>query len=374
MKVLVVIGTRPEAIKMAPVISRLREEPGTFSVELCATAQHRQMLDQVLALFDLAPDIDLDVMRPDQTPNDVAMRLFGALDPVLADRRPDWVLIQGDTTTAMCTALAAFHRGVRVGHVEAGLRTGDLKQPFPEEMNRRVTDLVCDAYFAPTARAVAALAREGVSSEKVFLTGNTVVDALLSMARRGGPVEEENLVLVTAHRRESFGEPLRRIVGAVARLAREFPATRFVHVLHPNPNVLAAVEENRGIRNVELVQPLDYATFVRLLRSARLILTDSGGIQEEAPTFGKPVLVMREKTERPEAVEAGAARLVGADPERIFAEVSRLLTDEASRRAMRSAGNPYGDGRAADRIARVLAAGSCEPFLAETGRSAPILA
>jgi len=369
MRILAVVGTRPEAIKMAPVVLRLREEPDRFDVRLCATAQHRQMLDQVLRLFDLAPDVDLDVMRPNQSPNEVATRLFAAFDPVLVSLRPDRVLLQGDTTTAMCAALAAFHRGVPVGHVEAGLRTGDLTQPFPEEMNRRVTDLVCDRHFAPTRRAADALASEGIAAEKIFLTGNTVVDALLSIARRLGPVEEENLVLITAHRRESFGEPLSRIVGAIGRLAREFPETRFVHVVHPNPNVLAAVEKNRGLPNVELVEPLDYEAFVRILLRARLVLTDSGGLQEEAPTFGKPVLVLREKTERPEGVEAGAALLVGTDAERIFSEAAALLAAGPGGPGRRRPVNPYGDGRAADRIARILAGRDWTPFLAETGRT-----
>lgn len=357
---------------MAPVVLRLREEPERFEVELCATAQHRQMLDQVLDLFDLTPDVDLDVMRPNQSPNEVATRLFAALDPLLASRRPDRVLLQGDTTTAMCAALAAFHRRIPVGHVEAGLRTGDLARPFPEEMNRRVTDLVSDMHFAPTKRAADALKSEGVPAEKIYLTGNTVVDALLSIARRLGPVEEEDLVLITAHRRESFGEPLRQIARAIGHLAREFPRTRFVHVLHPNPNVLAAVGENRGLPNVDLVEPLDYEGLVRLLLKARLVLTDSGGIQEEAPTFGKPVLVMREKTERPEGIEAGAALLVGTDAERIFSEASVFLGE--SGRGPRRAINPYGDGRAADRIARILAGRDFEPFVAEKNQSAAIFA
>ena len=371
MRILAVVGTRPEAIKMAPVVLRLREEPNRFDVRLCATAQHRQMLDQVLRLFDLAPDIDLDVMRPSQSPNEVATRLFAAIDPVLVSLRPDRLLLQGDTTTAMCAALAAFHRGVPVGHVEAGLRTGDLTQPFPEEMNRRVTDLVCDRHFAPTRRAAAALASEGIAAERIFLTGNTVVDALLSIARRLGPVAEENLVLITAHRRESFGEPLSRIVRAIGRLAREFPATRFVHVVHPNPNVLAAIEENRGLPNVELVEPLDYEAFVRMLLRARLVLTDSGGLQEEAPTFGKTVLVLREKTERPEGIEAGAALLVGTDPERIFSEAAVVLAAAPGAPGRRRPVNPYGDGRAADRIARILAGSSWTPFLAEAARTGP---
>jgi len=354
-RVLVIAGTRPEAIKMAPVVLRLRSEPERFETRLCATAQHRHMLDQVLDLFDLDVDVDLDLMRPGQTPNEVASRVFAAFDPVLAELSPDWVLVQGDTTTAMAASLAAFHRGIRVGHVEAGLRTGDLRNPFPEEMNRRVVDVVADAYFAPTRRAAEALAAEGVEPGKIFQTGNTIVDALLEIAKRLDTAEEEDLVLITTHRRESFGEPMTRVVRAIARLASAFPQTRFVHVVHPNPKVRAVVEVNRGLPNVRLVEPLNYREFTDLLRRCRVVLTDSGGVQEEAPTFGKPVLVLREKTERPEGVEAGVARLVGTDPEAIFAHASRLLTDVDSRLAMRARGNPYGDGHAAQRIADALA-------------------
>ena len=354
LRVLAVVGTRPEAIKMAPVVKRLREEPDRFDVSLCAAAQHREMLDQVLRLFELSPDRDLDLMRPDQSLNGLSSRALEGLDRAISEAVPDWLLIQGDTTTAMCAALAAFHRRVRVGHVEAGLRTGDFERPFPEEMNRRVVDLVASAYFVPTPRAAAALRAEGVAESRIHLTGNPVVDALHAIASKQGPVEEADLVLVTAHRRESFGEPLTRVVRAVARLARAFPATRFLHVLHPNPSVLAAARGCESLPNVELVSPLDYAELVLTLRRARLILTDSGGIQEEAPTFGKPVLVLREKTERPEGVESGFARLVGTDEETIVREASRLLSDEGARRAMAAGANPYGDGRASDRIAAAL--------------------
>lgn len=360
MKLLVVVGTRPEAIKMAPVIRRLQREPGA-RVVVCATAQHREMLDQVFALFGLTPDIDLDLMRPNQTINALAARVLAGLDDVLAREAPDWLLVQGDTTTAMTAALAAFHRRVRVGHVEAGLRTGDFDHPFPEEMNRRVVDLVSAANFVPTRRAARALAAEEVPAEKVFLTGNTVVDALEEIAGREGAVPEEDLVLITAHRRESFGEPLDRVVRAIGRLAGRFPATRFVHVIHPNPNVRDVVRRNATFKNVELVEPLDYLALVRLMRRARLILTDSGGIQEEAPTFGKPVLVLREKTERPEGVEAGLARLVGTDEEAIVGEAAALLSDGAARRRM-TGKNPYGDGRAAERIASILMGRPFEPF------------
>ena len=360
--ILVVFGTRPEAIKLAPVIQRLRREPDSFRVAVCATAQHREMLDQVTGLFGIVPDIDLDLMRPDQALNELAARSFEALDRVLRERAADWLLVQGDTTTALCAGLAAFHRRIPVAHVEAGLRTGDLSRPFPEEMNRRVVDLVAAAAFAPTARAATALASEGVPMGRVHVTGNTVVDALLQIADRQGSVPQEDVVLITAHRRESFGQPMERVVRAVARLAAAFPATRFVHVAHPNPNVLQTIRQNAGLANVELREPVDYDEMVRLLRRCRLVLTDSGGLQEEAPTFCKPVLVLREKTERPEGIEAGLARLVGTDEEAIVLAASRLLRDPAELEAMADAGNPYGDGRASDRIADVLAGRPFAPF------------
>ncbi|HEX9149276.1 MAG TPA: UDP-N-acetylglucosamine 2-epimerase (non-hydrolyzing) [Thermoanaerobaculia bacterium] len=361
-RILVIVGTRPEAVKLAPVIRRLRQEPARFETIVCVTAQHRQMLDQVLELFEIAPDIDLDLMRDDQASNELASRVFAALDSVLVDRAPDWLLVQGDTTTAMCAAVAAFHRRVRVGHVEAGLRTGDLREPFPEEMNRRVVDMVADAYFAPTERAAAALRRELVPEERIHRTGNTVVDALVQIAEKQGRVELEDLVLVTAHRRESFGEGLAAIVAAVARLARSFPRFRFVHVVHPNPNVRAAISGYGKLPNVEIVEPLDYGSLVSLMRRSRLILTDSGGIQEEAPTFGKPVLVLRRKTERPEGIEAGLARLVGTDQDRIVAEAELVLSGRSDLACVASRANPYGDGRASDRIAAALDESPYEPF------------
>jgi UDP-N-acetylglucosamine 2-epimerase (non-hydrolysing) len=362
-RVLVVVGTRPEAIKLAPVVRRLRQEPLQFDVRLCTTAQHREMLDQALEAFRLTADIDLDLMRPDQSLSEIAGRAFLALDPLLVQLRPEWLLVQGDTTTAMSAALAAFHRFTRVGHVEAGLRTGDFRAPFPEEMNRRVVDLVSDAFFAPTPRAVAALRAEGVSASRIHLTGNTVVDALLEVAALDGELKPEDLVLITVHRRESFGEPMAAVLRAIARLARAFPATRFLHLVHPNPNVIEALRGRETPANLEFSPPLDYTSLVRRMRQCRLILTDSGGIQEEAPTFGKPVLVLREKTERPEGVEAGLALLVGTNEDKIFAEASRLLTDVTAYRSMSEGGNPYGDGHAAERIADVLAG---RPFAAFT--------
>ena len=362
LRVFVVAGTRPEAIKMAPVVKKLRADTAHFEVTFCVTAQHRDMLDQVVALFGLRPDVDLDLMRPNQSLNELSSRVFAAMDACLLASRPDWVLVQGDTTTALCAALASFHRGIRVGHVEAGLRTGDLDAPFPEELNRRVVDLLATALFAPTQRAVDELEREGARSSAIHLTGNTVVDALQDIVAQEGSVEAENVVLVTVHRRESFGAPLEEVVEAIAALARMFPAERFIHVEHPNPNVRDVVRRNAGIGNVQIVPPTDYRSLVGLLRRCRLVLTDSGGIQEEAPTFGKPVLVMRQKTERPEGVEAGSARLVGTDKEVIVREVSRLLNDPAAYRAMSAPVNPYGDGQASERIARILLGKDYEPF------------
>ncbi len=357
---------------MAPVIRRLRGDPSRFATVVCATAQHREMLDSVLSLFEIAPDVDLDLMRPDQSVNELASRAFAALDPVLRDQKPDWLLVQGDTTTALCAAVAAFHRGVRVGHVEAGLRTGDLTHPFPEEMNRRVADMIAEACFAPTRRSAEALAAEGVPANRIHRTGNTVVDALEEIARREGEVAAEDMVLVTAHRRESFGEPLDRILRAVARLARAFPRTRFVHVVHPNPNVLSAVRAAETSPNLERVDPLDYRSFLRLLRRCRFAISDSGGIQEEAPAFGKVVLVLREKTERPEGIEAGFARLVGTSEETIFEEGSRILTGRSDLEVSSGASNPYGDGRAAERIAAVLSGVPGEPFEAGASRVARV--
>ncbi|MEA2691210.1 MAG: hypothetical protein QOJ16_597 [Acidobacteriota bacterium] len=366
-KILVLYGTRPEAIKMAPVVAALRRRQDRFAVTVATTAQHREMLDPVQELFGLRPDLDLDLMRPDQSPNELASRAFAALDGPLRDLAPDWLLVQGDTTTAMVGALAAFHRRVRVGHVEAGLRTGDLAQPFPEEANRRAIDLVAEALFAPTARAREALLREGVPAERVHLTGNTGIDALLLAAARVPAEPRREEVLITVHRRESFGLPLAGIFAALRDLAETFPAVRFVYPVHPNPHVLLPAREAlSGLANLELHPPFGYLELVRRLRSARLVLTDSGGIQEEAPTFGTPVLVLREKTERPEGIAAGVARLAGTDRRKIVAAASLLLTDEAAWRAMANAANPYGDGRAAERIAGILAGEEVEPFITTT--------
>jgi UDP-N-acetylglucosamine 2-epimerase (non-hydrolysing) len=366
LRVLAVYGTRPEAIKMAPVLAALARRPERFAVRVCTTGQHREMLDQVQDLLGLRPDLDLRLMRPDQTLNGLSAAALAAMDEVLAAEAPDWLLVQGDTTTAMAAALAAFHRRVRVGHVEAGLRTGDLGRPFPEEANRRIVDLLADALFAPTGRARGALLAEGCAPARVHVVGNTVIDALETIS--GGlsalPEPGRTEVLVTVHRRESFGAPLAEIFSALRRLAESFPDVDWIYPVHRNPNVQGPAREILGgLPNLHLHDPFDYRELVRRLMRCRFALTDSGGIQEEAPTFGKPVLVLRETTERPEGVEAGVARLVGADRETIFAEASRLLTSETAYLAMARAGNPYGDGRAGERIAAILGGEPWTPFV-----------
>lgn len=373
LKALAVYGTRPEAIKMAPVIEALRRRPEAFEVRVCTTGQHREMLAQVQELFGLVPDLDLQLMQPDQTLNGLSSAALAALDRVLADESPDWLLVQGDTTTAMAAGLAGFHRGVRVGHVEAGLRTGDLRHPFPEEANRRIIDLLADALFAPTERSRETLLAERCNPGKIYVVGNTVIDALQSLATSEGGEGEEGReredsrerreVLVTVHRRESFGEPIREIFAALRELAEAFPEVGWVYPVHRNPNVQGPAHEMlSGLPNLQLIEPLDYKDLIRRLERCHLVLTDSGGIQEEAPTFGKPVLVLRETTERPEGVDAGVARLVGADRERIVAETSRLLRSPEAYQEMARSVNPYGDGRAAERIAAILAGQAWEPF------------
>lgn len=363
-RVLSIFGTRPEAVKMAPVVERLAATPGVES-SVCVTAQHRQMLDQVLDLFDIQPDYDLDIMRPDQALSDLTAALFTGLDPVLQDAQPDWVLIQGDTTTVMVAALLAYYHRIRVGHVEAGLRTGDKWQPFPEEVNRRIAGAIADLHFAPTPQARENLLREGVPSERVVVTGNPVIDALQTIAARpyefeSGPLAgipwNRRVILVTAHRRENFGQPLADIFSAIRRIAENYAEqVHFVYPVHLNPNVhRPAHRALGGIPNITLLDPLDYLPMIHLMKRAYLVLTDSGGIQEEAPAFGVPVLVMRRLTERPEAVNAGTAHLVGTDPERIVVEASRLLDDEGAYAAMARAINPFGDGHASERIVQAL--------------------
>lgn len=364
--VLSVFGTRPEAIKMAPVVRELARHPTQVRSLVCSTGQHREMLDQVLDLFAIEPDYDLELMRPDQNLSQLTARLFEGLDRVMADVRPDWVLAQGDTTTVFVAGMVAFYRGARFGHVEAGLRTGDKRRPFPEEINRRLADIVADAYFAPTERARQALLSEGCRAEQVYVTGNTVIDALLEIAERdyqwsSGPLAElptdQRLVLITAHRRESFGAPFRELCLAIRALSEKFSGegVHFVYPVHLNPNVRRPVHELlRGCSNLSLLEPLDYLSLVQLMKRSTLILTDSGGVQEEAPSLGVPVLVMRDTTERPEGIEAGVVRLVGTRRDSIVAESLRLLQDPSAHRAMASGASPYGDGCAAPRIAQAL--------------------
>ena len=366
LRVLAIFGTRPEAIKMAPVVRALQARPDAFAVRTCATAQHREMLDQVLALFELTPDIDLDLMQPGQTLSGLAARVLSSLDPVLVAERPDWVLVQGDTTTVMMAALAAQHRQIRVGHVEAGLRTRDRRNPFPEEMNRVVADHVSDLCFAPTETARDNLLAEGIPAGAIRVTGNTVIDALLQVASRNWrpdpdsalarlPTDREWL-LVTAHRRENFGEPLEGICQALRALAEQRgDRIHIIYPVHRNPQVWDPVHAMlRDHPGITLLPPVDYREMVYLMKQSRLILTDSGGLQEEAPSLHKPVLVLRETTERPEALAAGATRLAGTDPQRILREACRLLDDPQAYAAMARAGNPYGDGHAAERIAAEL--------------------
>jgi len=364
LRVLSVFGTRPEAVKMAPVIGRLAATPGVESI-VCVTAQHRQMLDQVLDLFDIQPDYDLDIMKSDQSLSGLTAALFSGLEPVLQSVQPDWVLVQGDTTTVAAAALLAYYHRARVGHVEAGLRTGDKWQPFPEEINRCVASVVTDLHFAPTTQARDNLLHEGTPVEHIIVTGNPVIDALQAIVDRSyevdsGPLTgipwDRRVILVTAHRRENFGQPLENIFSALLRIAESYPErVHIVYPVHLNPNVYGPAHSMLdGISNISLIEPLDYLPMVHLMKRAYLVLTDSGGIQEEAPAVGTPVLVLRRVTERPEAIEAGTARLVGTDPERIVSETCRLLDDDVLHEEMARAVNPYGDGHAAERIVEGL--------------------
>ena len=367
-KILTVFGTRPEVIKLAPVVRRLAADPARFVSRLCATAQHREMLDQALAPFAIIPDDDLDIMRPDQALPDLTARAVTALSDVIRTFDPNILLVQGDTTTAFCGALAAFYHGVTVGHVEAGLRTGQKYAPFPEEMNRRLISRVADLHFAPTERARGALVGEGVDPASVFVTGNTVVDALLWMRTKvadappalsetlGRWMADREVVMVTGHRRESVGGGLENVCLAIREVAEVRPHAAFVYPVHLNPRVREPVERLLGDHTrVRLIAPLAYDEFVWLMTRAAVILTDSGGVQEEAPVLGKPVLVTREHTERMEGVADGHAELVGLDRARIVASLLRLLDDPAGRAAMSRTASPYGDGHAAERIVDILA-------------------
>jgi UDP-N-acetylglucosamine 2-epimerase (non-hydrolysing) len=358
--IMVVFGTRPEAIKMAPVIKELRRDR-SLRATVCVTSQHRHMLDQVLSLFAITPDIDLDLMQPDQTLESLTARAFSAVTPVLREHRPDCVLVQGDTTTAMTVALAAFYQKIPVGHVEAGLRTHDIYNPFPEEINRRVISAVATYHFAPTTTAYRHLVRENKRSG-VYLTGNTVVDALRMIVKSKKkivsswmPHADRKLILVTAHRRENFGKPLENICSALKNLVLTYPDIEIVYPVHLNPNINGPVHRMlEAVPRISLIPPVEYHELVSLMRSAYLILTDSGGIQEEAPAFGKPVLVLRSETERPEGIRAGVAKLVGTDEQRIFKETGILLTRPRRYKAMSKAVNPYGDGRASKRIVTII--------------------
>ncbi|MGE0112811.1 non-hydrolyzing UDP-N-acetylglucosamine 2-epimerase [Aquabacterium sp.] len=371
MKVMVVFGTRPEAIKMAPLVKALQAAPGMQTV-VCVTAQHRQMLDQVLRLFEITPEHDLDVMKPGQDLYDITSNILLGLRPVLAAERPDWVLVHGDTTTTLATTLAAYYARIPVAHIEAGLRTGDKYAPFPEEMNRKITGAVADLHFAPTAASQANLLAEGVPAAAIHVTGNTVIDALLAvveklktsaalqaeLAERFGFLDaSKKLILVTGHRRENFGEGFQNICHALADVAERHPDVEILYPVHLNPNVRQPVNDilaARGLSNVHLIEPVDYLPFVYLMNRSHLIITDSGGVQEEAPSLGKPVLVMRETTERPEAVAAGTVKLVGTSRDEIVRQCERLLTDSDAYLAMSRAHNPYGDGQAVARIVNTL--------------------
>ena len=372
MKVLSVFGTRPEAVKMAPVVQKLARTPGVES-RVCVTAQHRQMLDQVLNLFGIRPDYDLDLMRDDQSLAEVSAAIFTDLDPVFARFEPDWVLVQGDTTTVAITSLLAYYRRIKVGHVEAGLRTHDKWQPFPEEINRRVAGVVADLHFAPTHQAQQNLLQEGIPNKAIAVTGNPVIDALKFVAKQPVPQEIEELlekleiaststgngkqlILVTAHRRENFGKPLENICQALRKLAERCDV-EIVYPVHLNPNVLVPVKRILdSVSHVTLLPPLDYLPLVHLQKRAKIILTDSGGIQEEAPAFGVPVLVLRAVTERPEGVKAGTLKLVGTETASILREAVRLLDNPSAHAEMAKAVNPFGDGHAAERIIRALLA------------------
>lgn len=365
-RILTVFGTRPEAIKLAPVIAALETRSDEFQSFIAVTAQHREMLDQVLGLFGIEPDFDLDIMTAKQTLTDITVNALGGLSPLIDSIAPDAILVQGDTTTTFATALAAFYHEVPVGHIEAGLRTHDLSRPYPEEANRQMTTRLARWHFAPTSLAGSQLLAEGVSAGSVFVTGNTVVDALLQTRDKpfdfpDGPIRRaiqsgRRIVLVTAHRRENWGEPFGDICSAILRLVERFEDIHVLFAIHRNPVVADVAEQMlSGTDRVDLIGPQEYLPFVKLMDASTLILSDSGGVQEEAPTLGRPVLVLRDVTERPEAVEAGAVRLVGTDPDRIVAEASALLTDASAYARMARSSNPFGDGTASQQICDILA-------------------
>ena len=365
--ILSIFGTRPEAVKMAPVLKALEKQANSATSIVCFTGQHREMVMPILDLFQIQPDYDLDVMRPDQSLAGLTARLLDGLDPIVREIQPDWILAQGDTTTVMVSALVAYYHQRRFGHIEAGLRTDDKYRPFPEEGNRLIADRMADLCFAPTETARQRLLQENIPDKRILVTGNTVVDALLEISDRPytspNPAlqqvnEGKRLVLVTAHRRESFGEPFRQLCEALIEIARKFEDVVLVYPVHLNPNVQKPVYEMLSrVDNIVLQEPLAYPDLIQMMRHASLIMTDSGGIQEEAPTFKVPLLVMRDTTERPEGVEAGVARLVGTNKDRIVAEASRILSDPDAAKQMQGE-NPYGDGQAAQRIVEYLLRGA----------------
>lgn len=363
LKVMTIFGTRPEAIKMAPVVKALAEAPDMEPI-VTVTAQHRDMLDQVLRLFDITPDYDLNIMSPGQTLYDVTDRALLGLKSVLEEAKPDVVLVHGDTTTTFAGALASFYQEIPVGHVEAGLRTGNIYSPFPEEMNRKLTGSLATYHFAPTSSSESNLVKENINQDHLYVTGNTVIDALATTVREDYVFEEEainaldstkRIVLVTTHRRENLGEPMRHVYGAIRQLVEEFEDIQIVFPVHKNPKVRQVVQEELGtVERVTLIDPLDYEPFANLMAKSYLILTDSGGIQEEAPALGKPVLVLRDTTERPEAVTAGTVRLVGTDKDAVHDAAYELLHDEDAYKIMSNSVNPYGDGQASRRIVEAL--------------------
>lgn len=363
-KVMTVFGTRPEAIKMAPVVLELQKHADRIQTIVAVTAQHRQMLDQVLDLFRITPDYDLDIMSQGQTLYDITTKSLMGLKDVLAKEKPDLVLVHGDTTTTFAGALASYYQQVPVGHVEAGLRTGDIYSPFPEEMNRKLTGAIAAIHFAPTATAKANLLKENVNPSHIYVTGNTVIDALMMTVAgdydfgddlKDVDFHNHRVILLTTHRRENLGEPMRHIYKALRRIIEEIPDTEIVFPVHRNPLVRKVVEEElAGVDRIHLIDPMEYEPFANLMSLSSLVLTDSGGIQEEAPSLGKPVLVLRNTTERPEAVEAGTVRLIGTDKDVVYAETKRLLTDQAAYDAMSNAVNPYGDGKASQRIVQAI--------------------
>lgn len=363
-KVMTVFGTRPEAIKMAPVVLELQKHADRIQTIVAVTAQHRQMLDQVLDLFQITPDYDLDIMSQGQTLYDITTKSLMGLKDVLAKEKPDLVLAHGDTTTTFAGALASYYQQVPVGHVEAGLRTGDIYSPFPEEMNRKLTGAIAAIHFAPTATAKANLLKENVNPSHIYVTGNTVIDALMTTVAgdydfgddlKDVDFHNHRVIILTTHRRENLGEPMRHIYKALRRIIEEIPDTEIVFPVHRNPLVRKVVEEElAGVDRIHLIDPMEYEPFANLMSLSSLVLTDSGGIQEEAPSLGKPVLVLRNTTERPEAVEAGTVRLIGTDKDVVYAETKRLLTDQDAYDAMSNAVNPYGDGKASQRIVQAI--------------------